>query len=160
MNIEGLGASLVDQLIAQGLVHDYADLYQLTPEQLEALVVAPKEPKSERAVPRKLGKVGRNVVAQLERSKANDLSRLIYALGIRHVGEKAAATLARPAELEAFRAFLDDHGIDTSDIKDRGTQILNNGVIVSGGTVTAEGLAVGANAKASILKGSASKQGA
>jgi DNA ligase (NAD+) len=95
MNIEGLGASLVDQLIAQGLVHDYADLYQLTPDQLEALVVAPREPKSERAVPRKLGKVGRNVVAQLERSKANDLSRLIYALGIRHVGEKAAAALAR-----------------------------------------------------------------
>ena len=41
------------------------------------------------------GKVGRNVVEQIERSKANDLSRLIYALGIRHVGEKAAATLAR-----------------------------------------------------------------
>ena len=95
MNIEGLGASLVDQLIEQGLVHDYADLYHLTAEQLEGLVVAPKEPKSERAVPRKLGKVGRNVVAQLERSRSNDLSRLIYALGIRHVGEKAAATLAR-----------------------------------------------------------------
>jgi DNA ligase (NAD+) len=95
MNVEGLGASLVDQLIAQELVHDFADLYRLTAEQLEALVVAPKEPKSERAVPRKLGKVGRNVVAQLEHSKANDLSRLIYALGIRHVGEKAAATLAR-----------------------------------------------------------------
>jgi DNA ligase (NAD+) len=95
MNVEGLGASLVDQLIEQGLVHDYADLYHLTAEQLEALVVAPKEPRSERAVPRKLGKVGRNVVAQLERSKANDLARLIYALGIRHVGEKAAATLAR-----------------------------------------------------------------
>ena len=46
-------------------------------------------------MPRKLGKVGRNVVEQIERSKANDLSRLIYALGIRHVGEKAAATLAR-----------------------------------------------------------------
>ncbi len=95
MNVEGLGASLVDQLIEQGLVHDYADLYHLTAEQLETLVVAPKEPKSERAVARKLGKVGRNVVAQIERSKANDLSRLIYALGIRHVGEKAAATLAR-----------------------------------------------------------------
>jgi DNA ligase (NAD+) len=95
MNVEGLGASLVDQLIEQGLVHDYADLYHLTAEQLETLVVAPKEPKSERAVARKLGKVGRNVVAQLERSKGNDLSRLIYALGIRHVGEKAAATLAR-----------------------------------------------------------------
>jgi len=95
MNIEGLGASLVDQLIEQGLVHDFADLYRLQAEQLEQLVVAPKEPKSERAVPRKLGKVGRNVVEQLERSKANDLSRLIYALGVRHIGEKAAATLAR-----------------------------------------------------------------
>ena len=95
MNIEGLGASLVDQLIEQGLVRDYAGLYRLTVEQLETLVVAPKEPRSERAVPRKLGKVGRNVIEQLERSKANDLSRLIYALGIRHVGEKAAATLAR-----------------------------------------------------------------
>ena len=46
-------------------------------------------------MPRKLGKVGRNVIEQIERSKTNDLSRLIYALGIRHVGEKAAATLAR-----------------------------------------------------------------
>ena len=46
-------------------------------------------------MPRKLGKVGRNVIEQIERSKANDLSRLVYALGIRHVGEKAAATLAR-----------------------------------------------------------------
>jgi DNA ligase (NAD+) len=46
-------------------------------------------------VARKLGKVGRNVIAQIERSRSNDLSRLIYALGIRHVGEKAAATLAR-----------------------------------------------------------------
>jgi DNA ligase (NAD+) len=95
MNIEGLGASLVDQLIEQGLVRDFADLYQLQAEQLEQLVVAPKDPKSDRAVPRKLGKVGRNVVEQLERSKSNDLSRLIYGLGIRHIGEKAAATLAR-----------------------------------------------------------------
>jgi DNA ligase (NAD+) len=95
MNIEGLGASLVDQLIAQGLVHDFADLYRLTALQLETLVVAPKEPRSDRAVPRKLGKVGINVVDEITRSKSNDLSRLIYALGIRHVGEKAAATLAR-----------------------------------------------------------------
>jgi DNA ligase (NAD+) len=95
MNIEGLGASLVDQLIEKELVHDYADLYHLTAEQLENLIVAPKEPRSERAVPRKLGKVGRNVVQQIENSKRNDLARLIYAIGIRHVGEKAAATLAR-----------------------------------------------------------------
>jgi DNA ligase (NAD+) len=95
MNIEGLGESLVDQLIEQGLVHDFADLYHLEPSQLENLLVAPRDPKSDRAVPRKLGKVGRNVVEQIGRSRSNDLSRLIYALGIRHVGEKAAVTLAR-----------------------------------------------------------------
>jgi DNA ligase (NAD+) len=95
MNIEGLGESLVDQLIESGLVHDFADLYALEASQLETLVVTPKTPRSERAGPRKLGKVGHNVAAQLARSKDNDLSRLIYALGIRHVGEKAAATLAR-----------------------------------------------------------------
>jgi DNA ligase (NAD+) len=95
MNIEGLGESLVDQLIEQGLVKDFGDLYALEATQLENLVVVPREPRSERAVPRKLGKVGRNVKEQIERSKENDLSRLVYALGIRHVGEKAAATLAR-----------------------------------------------------------------
>jgi DNA ligase (NAD+) len=95
MNIEGLGESLVDQLITLGLVHDFAELYHLTVQQLEQLVVTPREPRSDRAVPRKLGKVGRNVIEQIERSKSNDLSRLLYALGIRHVGEKAAATLAR-----------------------------------------------------------------
>ena len=95
MNIEGLGESLVDQLLAQGLVHDFADLYHLRAETLQGLVVTPRDPKSDRAVPRKLGKVGRNVAEQIERSKSNDLSRLVYALGIRHVGEKAAATLAR-----------------------------------------------------------------
>ena len=105
MNIEGLGASLVDQLIEQGLVRDFADLYHLEAATLENLVVAPKEPKSDRAVPRKLGKVGRNVFEQIERSKANDLSRLIYALGIRHIGEKAAATIAR--HLRTMDAVLD-----------------------------------------------------
>ena len=95
MNIEGLGESLVDQLLELGLVKDFADLYQLDPRVLEELVVTPREPRSERARPRKLGKVGRNVAAQIDRSRANDLSRLIYALGIRHIGEKAAATLAR-----------------------------------------------------------------
>jgi DNA ligase (NAD+) len=105
MNIEGLGASLVDQLLAQELVHDFADLYHLSIETLENLVVTPKEPRSDRAVPRKLGKVGRNVFEQIERSKANDLWRLLYALGIRHVGEKAAATLAR--HLRTMDAILE-----------------------------------------------------
>jgi len=105
MNIEGLGASLVDQLIEQGLVRDFSDVYHLEASALENLVVAPKDPKSDRAVPRKLGKVGRNVFEQIERSKANDLSRLIYALGIRHIGEKAAATTAR--HLRTMDAVLD-----------------------------------------------------
>jgi DNA ligase (NAD+) len=105
MNIEGLGESLVDQLIEQGLVGDFADLYHLTVEQLEQLVVTPKDPRSDRAVPRKLGKVGRNVLEQIERSRQNDLSRLVYALGIRHVGEKAGSTLAR--YMRTMMAILD-----------------------------------------------------
>ena len=95
MNIEGLGESLVDQLIERGLVRDFGDLYHLEAGQLENLVVMPRAPRSERAVPRKLGKVGRNVIEELERSKGNDASRLLYGLGIRHVGEKAASTLTR-----------------------------------------------------------------
>jgi DNA ligase (NAD+) len=105
MNIEGLGESLVDQLIDRGLVRDFGDLYHLEASELENLVVTPRVPRSERAVPRKLGKVGRNVVAQIAASKENDLSRLVYALGIRHVGEKAAATLAR--YLRRMDAILD-----------------------------------------------------
>ena len=105
MNIEGLGESLVDQLIEQGLVHDFGDLYHLTAEQLEALVVAPKDPRSERAVARKLGKVGRNVFEQIARSRQNDLSRLVYGLGIRHVGEKAAGTISR--YMRSMQAIID-----------------------------------------------------
>jgi len=106
MNIEGLGESLVDALIEQELVHDFGDLYHLSAEQLESLIVTPREPRSERAVARRLGKVGRNVFEQIDRSRKNDLSRLVYGLGIRHVGEKAASTISRymrtmPAILEA-----------------------------------------------------------
>jgi DNA ligase (NAD+) len=117
MNIEGLGASLVDQLIERGMVKDFADLYSLTADQLEQLVVMPKEPRSDlargsadrakaaRPVARRLGKVGRNVVEQIERSTHNDLARLVYALGIRHIGEKAAATIAR--HLRTMDAILE-----------------------------------------------------
>jgi len=105
MNIEGLGASLVDQLLEQQLVKDFSDLYHLQPDMLENLVVTPKEPRSDRSVPRKLGKVGRNVFDQIQRSKMNDLARLIYGLGIRHIGEKAATTLAR--HLRTMPALLD-----------------------------------------------------
>src|SRR5256712_1928541 len=57
MNIEGLGESLIEQLIQQGLVRNFADIYKLKASRLETLVVAPPEPRAERARPRKLGKV-------------------------------------------------------------------------------------------------------
>jgi DNA ligase (NAD+) len=94
MDIEGLGEAIVDGLVDQGLVHDFADLYALTAPQLESLVVTPRDARSERARPRKLGKVGTNLAAEIDRSRSADLSRLIYALGIRHVGERSGQVLA------------------------------------------------------------------
>jgi len=138
MNIEGLGESLVDQLIEQGLVHDFADLYSLQPEQLENLVVTPREPRSERAVPRKLGKVGRNVTDEIERSKTNDVWRLVYALGIRHVGEKAAATLARhlrtmdaimEASVEQLQAVPDIGPVVAASIRSFAEEPKNQGLV-------------------------------
>jgi DNA ligase (NAD+) len=82
MDIEGLGASWVDQFATKGLVHDFADLYRLTVEQLIELDRMGK-------------KSAENLVRQIAVSRTRDLAQLIYALGIRHVGEKAAATLAR-----------------------------------------------------------------
>jgi DNA ligase (NAD+) len=94
MDIAGLGEAVVDQLIEQGLVHDVADLYGLEPSQLENLVVEPFDARSERARPRKLGKFGRNLAAEIDRSRTADMWRLIHGLGIRHVGERAAQVLA------------------------------------------------------------------
>ncbi len=140
MNIDGLGESLVDQLIEKGLVHSFADLYRLDPSQLENLVVAPREPRSERAVPRKLGKVGRNVFEQIQRSRDNDLSRLIYALGVRHVGEKAAATLARhlrtmdrvlSASLEDLQAVPDVGPVVAASIRKFAEEPHNQDLIVA-----------------------------
>jgi DNA ligase (NAD+) len=95
MHIDGLGEAIVDQLIEQDLVHDVADLYHLDAERLEALVVAPREARSDRARARRLGKVGTNLVAEIDRSRRSELWRLIHGLGIRHVGERAATLLAR-----------------------------------------------------------------
>ena len=138
MNIEGLGESLVEQLIAQELVSDFGDLYLLTAGQLENLVVAPKAPRSERAVPRKLGKVGRNVAAEIDRSRQNDLSRLVYALGIRHVGEKAAATLARHlrtmdailnAPVEALQAIPEIGPIVAASVRAFADEVRNRALV-------------------------------
>jgi DNA ligase (NAD+) len=94
MNIEGLGEAIVDVLLERGLVGDVADLYGLTAGALSELVVEPRESRSGRARPRKLGKVGENLARELEGSKGADLWRLVHALGIRHVGERGAQALA------------------------------------------------------------------
>jgi DNA ligase (NAD+) len=81
MNIEGLGESRIALLIADGLVASYADIYKLTQERLEN-------------VERMGKKSAANLVEQIERSKTREFSRLIFGLGIRHVGERGAQALA------------------------------------------------------------------
>ncbi|MGA2586102.1 MAG: NAD-dependent DNA ligase LigA [Candidatus Aminicenantales bacterium] len=81
MNIEGLGEALVEQLLEKRLVRSVPDLYAL---EYGALV------ELERMGP----KSARNLLDEIENSKKNDVSRLLFALGIRHVGEKLARTLA------------------------------------------------------------------
>lgn len=80
MNIEGLGEKLVDQLVTAGLLTDVASIYDLKAENLADLE-------------RWGEKSAANLVAEIEKSKGNDASRLLFALGVRHVGEKAAKTL-------------------------------------------------------------------
>ena len=81
MRIEGLGVVLAEQLVAEKLVRDVGDLYSLTLEQVASL-------------PRMAEKSASNLLTQIEASKSRDLSNLIYALGIRHVGERTAGILA------------------------------------------------------------------
>ena len=75
-------SAVMQQLIDSGLVRTAADLYSLTPKQLEPLERMGK-------------KSAQNAVDAIARSRDNDLWRLIFALGIRQVGEKAAKVLAR-----------------------------------------------------------------
>jgi DNA ligase (NAD+) len=82
MRIEGLGESLVDQLVESGKVRDAGDLYNLTLDDIAGLE-------------RMAEKSASNLLAQIEASKQRDLSNLIYALGLRHVGDRTATTLAR-----------------------------------------------------------------
>jgi DNA ligase (NAD+) len=82
MDIRGLQYKRIAQLIEAGLVHDMADLYSLTVEQLVSLE-------------RFAEKSAEQLVAAIEESKKKPLSRLLNGLGVRHVGEGAAQLLAR-----------------------------------------------------------------
>ena len=94
MNIEGLGESLIAQLIAGGLVTDYADVYALTPASVASLTATSLRSDG-REIQRRVGeKNALKVAAEIERSRSNELWRLIFGLGIRHVGERASQVLA------------------------------------------------------------------
>ena len=82
MRIEGLGESLADQLIATKLVRDVGDLYKLTLADVCGLERMAKKSAS-------------NLLTQIEASKKREFSNLLYALGLRHVGERTAGILAR-----------------------------------------------------------------
>ena len=104
MDIEGLGEKLADQLVEKDLVHSVADLYILTREQLVALE-------------RMGGKSADNLLAELERSKTPDLDRLLYALGIREVGEVTARSLARHfGTLERITSASEEELIEVPDV--------------------------------------------
>ena len=92
MDIEGLGFQTVKALIDAGLVDDYASLYQLTEEQVAAL-----ERKGEKSAAK--------LIENLEQSKTRELSRFIFALGIRFVGERAARLLAE--RFQSIDALMD-----------------------------------------------------
>ncbi len=82
MDIEGLGDALVRQLVSSGRVHTFADLYSLRLDELIAL--------------ERMGeKSAQNLLDQIEASKSRELRRLLFGLGIRFVGERAALLLAR-----------------------------------------------------------------
>jgi DNA ligase (NAD+) len=81
MNIDGLGDKIVDQLVDKGLVKDFADLYELKVESVAEL-------------DRMAEKSAQNLIDEIAASKSNSLARLIYALGMRFVGERTAQLLA------------------------------------------------------------------
>jgi len=84
MDIEGLGEKLVDQLVETGLVADPADIYALRKRRDDLI-----------ALPRMAEKSASNLLESIDRSRQTTLPRLLYALGIRHVGETSAAAVAR-----------------------------------------------------------------
>lgn len=81
MDIEGLGDALAEKFISCELIKNIADIYDITAEQIMTL-----EGHQEKSA--------NNLIDAIERSKQNDLSRLLFALGIRHIGQKAAKLLA------------------------------------------------------------------
>ncbi|ALC92501.1 aromatic ring-opening dioxygenase LigA [Bacillus sp. FJAT-18017] len=107
MNIDGLGEKVISQLFAHKLIEDVADIYKLTADQLLAL-----ERMGEKSVT--------NLLNAIEASKENSLERLLFGLGIRHVGEKAAKTLAQEFEtMDSLAAATETELIAISEIGEK-----------------------------------------
>ena len=108
MDIDGLGEALVDLLLASGLVRSIPDIYGLTRERLAEL--------------ERMGeKSADNLLGEIKESKARDLDRLVFALGIRHVGERMAQVLAgRFRSLDALAAAPEG---DLTKIADVGPKV-------------------------------------
>ena len=104
MDIQGLGDALVDQLLARGLVRTFDDLYHLDGATLSGL---------ERMGDRSAA----NVLAEIDASKGRPLHRLIYALGLRHVGDRGAKVLARHfGTMEAVAAADEEALLEVPEI--------------------------------------------
>jgi len=108
MEIEGLGEALIAQLTGQGLVRDFADLFHLDAETLAGLE-------------RMGAKSAANLVEQIDRSRTNPLSRLIHALGIRHVGARTARTLAE--QYPDLDALADADAEELTGLRDVGPAV-------------------------------------
>ncbi|MEH7481874.1 NAD-dependent DNA ligase LigA [Neobacillus drentensis] len=107
MNIEGLGEKVISQLFAEKLIADVADIYKLTREQLLAL--------------ERMGeKSATNLIKAIEISKDNSLEKLLFGLGIRHVGAKAAKTLAQQfGTMDKLAASTKEDLIAVNEIGDK-----------------------------------------
>jgi DNA ligase (NAD+) len=105
MDIDGMGEKLVDQLVDQGLVHHFADVFTLRREDLLEL---------QRMGPKSVD----NLMAAIEESRGRGLARVLAGLGIRHIGAAAARTLARAfPDAEALLAASEE---DLQDLPDFG----------------------------------------
>ena len=108
MDIDGLGDKLVDQLVSSGLVTDVADLYFLTVTDLEPLE-------------RMAATSAHNLIAAIEKSKSSGLEKLVYALGIRHVGAHTAQVLVNNLGSMENILHADEHALLT--VRDVGPEV-------------------------------------
>ena len=111
MNIDGLGENIIQQLLDNHLIENIADIYTLTFEEIASLKKNGK-------------KFAQNLIDSINKSKENDLYRLITALGIRHVGTKASKILAK--KYKNLDNLMNAKTEELSEIKDIGEIMANS----------------------------------